>query len=93
MASITDIRMKNVQSTGKIRAIVTITLDNEIAIHDIRIIYANDKMFIAMPYKKDDINGEYRDIVHPISVAARNKLEEHILDEYQRLINTIDDST
>ena len=77
---ITDVR--------NIKAIVSITIDDCLAIHEIRIIQGNDRLFAAMPSRKD--NDVYRDIVHPITVAARQKLEDIILTAYMAHINIME---
>lgn len=79
--NITDIRLKKIQTEGKLRALVSITLDDAIAIHDIKVIQGNEKIFVAMPSKKLE-DGTYKDIVHPISTDARQELEQAVLDKY-----------
>jgi stage V sporulation protein G len=79
--NITDIRIKKIESVGRLKALVSVTIDGEIAIHDIKVIQGNDREFVAMPSKKSE-DGTFRDIVHPISAEARLKLEQAILDVY-----------
>ena len=86
MAEITDVRVRKVMKEGKLKAMVSIVLDNEIAIHEIKIIQGQDKLFVAMPSKKDEATGTFKDIVHPMSTAARDKMEALIIDEYERYI-------
>ncbi|MBQ5330395.1 MAG: septation regulator SpoVG [Oscillospiraceae bacterium] len=81
--NITDIRIRKIIPDGRLRAIVSVTIDNELAIHDIRIVQGENRLFVAMPSRKDE-NGVYRDIVHPITAEARNAVEEQILDTYHR---------
>lgn len=81
--NITDVRVRKVNVEGKMRAIVSVTLDNEFVVHDIKVIEGEKGLFIAMPSKKGN-NGEYRDIAHPINSATREKIQQLILEAYQR---------
>lgn len=83
---ITDIRLNKVAREGKMKAIVSITLDNEFAVHDIKVIEGEKGLFIAMPSRKA-ADGDYRDIVHPINQEARNKIQTLILDEYNKMMS------
>lgn len=74
---ITDIKIRRIITEGRLRAVVSITLDNMLAVHDIKIVQGDERLFVAMPSRKDE-NGVFRDIVHPISAAARKKLEAEI---------------
>ncbi len=80
---ITDVRVRKVSVEGKMRAIVSVTLDNEFVVHDIKVIKGENGLFIAMPSKKGN-DGEYRDIAHPINSATREKIQQLILEAYQR---------
>ena len=79
---ITDIRVRTVDSEGKMRAVVSITIDSVFVIHDIKVIEGEKGMFIAMPSRKA-ADGEYRDIAHPINPEVRAMFEEAILDAYE----------
>lgn len=79
---ITDIRIRSVEKEGKMKAVVSITIDDEFVVHDIKIIEGEKGMFIAMPSRKA-ADGEYRDIAHPINTATRERLQSMILSEYQ----------
>lgn len=79
---ITDVRVKKVNKEGKMRAVVSITIDNEFVVHDIKVIEGDKGLFIAMPSKKAS-DGEYRDIAHPINSDTRAKIQQMILDEYE----------
>lgn len=79
---ITDIRIRSVEKEGKIKAVVSITIDDEFVVHDIKIIEGEKGMFIAMPSRKA-ADGEYRDIAHPINTATRERLQSMILSKYQ----------
>lgn len=81
--NITDLRVKKINSDGKLKAVVSITLDNMLAVHDIKIIDGNDGLFLAMPSRKIG-ESNYRDIVHPISQEARKKLEDIVFEAYEK---------
>ena len=80
--NITDVRVRKVAKQGKMRAIVSITLDNEFVVHDIKVIEGDKGLFIAMPSKKSS-DGEYRDIAHPINSDTRKLLQDTILKAYE----------
>ena len=79
---ITDVRVRKMAKEGKMRAIVSITIDDEFVIHDIKVIEGDKGLFIAMPSKKAT-DGEYRDIAHPINSSTRERIQSMILDRYQ----------
>ncbi len=79
---ITDVRVRKLTKEGKMRAVVSVTLDNEFVVHDIKVIEGDKGLFIAMPSKKAT-DGEYRDIAHPINSATRDKLQQIILEAYE----------
>ena len=79
---ITDIRVRKVEKEGKMKAVVSITIDNEFVVHDIKVIEGEKGLFIAMPSRKA-ADGEYRDIEHPINSATRERLQQLILDKFQ----------
>lgn len=79
---ITDVRLRRVNSDGRMKAIASITIDNEFVVHDIRVIDGNNGMFVAMPSKRTP-DGEFRDIAHPISSATREKIQNAVLQEYE----------
>jgi stage V sporulation protein G len=78
---ITDVRVRRVSKEGKMRAIVSITIDNEFVIHDIKVIEGEKGLFIAMPSRKS-ADGEYRDIAHPINSETRQRIQDLILQKY-----------
>lgn len=82
---ITDIRVRKIASDGKMKAIVSVTLDNMLVIHDIKVIEGIDKMFVAMPSRKN-AEGEYKDIVHPITSQLRETLQTAILAKYEEAL-------
>lgn len=84
---ITDIRIRSVEKEGKMKAVVSITIDDEFVVHDIKIIEGEKGMFIAMPSRKA-ADGEYRDIAHPINTATRERLQSMILSKYQESLES-----
>ncbi len=83
---VTDVRLRRVQTDGRMKAIASITLDDEFVIHDIRVIDGNDGLFVAMPSKRTP-DGEFRDIAHPINSSARTKLQQAVLTAYEQSEN------
>lgn len=81
---ITDVRVRKVTKEGKMRAVVSITIDDVFVVHDIKVIEGDKGLFIAMPSRKA-ADGEYRDIAHPITTEARAKIQELILEKYQEV--------
>lgn len=82
---ITDVRVRRVNKDGKMKAIVSITIDNEFAVHDIKVIEGDNGIFIAMPSRKAT-DGEFKDIAHPINSNARNKIQEAIIAGYEKAL-------
>lgn len=80
--NITDIRIRRTYEDTRLKALVSVTIDNDMAIHDIKVIEGPERLFVAMPSRKDE-NGSYRDICHPITAQARKMLEEKILNAYK----------
>lgn len=78
---ITDVRVRKMAKDGKMKAIVSVTFENEFVVHDIKIIESEKGLFIAMPSRKS-ADGEYRDIAHPISSKTREFMQEAILQKY-----------
>lgn len=82
--NITDIRVRKVNSsTGKMKAVVSVTIDDAFVVHDIKVIEGTEKLFIAMPSRKTP-DGEFKDIAHPINASTREELETKILAEYEK---------
>lgn len=79
---ITDVRVRKVTKEGKMKAVVSITLDNEFVVHDIKVIEGEKGLFIAMPSRKA-ADGEYRDIAHPINSDTRERIQNIILEKYE----------
>ena len=82
---ITDVRVRKVAKEGKLKAVVSITLDDEFVVHDIKVIEGEKGLFIAMPSKKA-VDGESRDIAHPINSSTREKIQSTILVKYEELL-------
>ena len=83
--NITDVRIRKIAKEGKMKAIVSITLDDEFVVHDIKVIEGEKGLFIAMPSRKTT-TGEYKDIAHPINSQTREQIQEIILKEYQKAL-------
>ena len=81
---ITDVRVRKVGGDGKMKAVASVTFDNDFVVHDIKIIEGQNGMFIAMPSRKT-LDGEYRDIAHPINSDMRARLQDMILQQYDRI--------
>ncbi len=79
---ITDVRVRKITKEGKMKAVVSITLDNEFVVHDIKVIEGEKGLFIAMPSRKAT-DGEYRDIAHPINSDTREKIQHIIIERYE----------
>ena len=82
---ITDVRVRKITKEGKLKAVVSITLDDEFVVHDIKVIEGEKGLFIAMPSKKA-ADGEYRDIAHPINSATRDSIQQIILEKYEAVL-------
>lgn len=78
---ITDIKIRKIIPEGRLRAVISITIDNEFAVHDIKVVQGDERLFVAMPSRKDE-SGIFRDIVHPISPESRQLIEGRILEAY-----------
>lgn len=82
---ITDVRIRRVEKEGKMKAVVSITIDEEFVVHDIKIIEGEKGLFIAMPSRKAT-DGEYRDIAHPINSGTRERIQKLILEKYEETL-------
>lgn len=83
--TITDVRIRKIAAEGKMKAIVSITFDNEFVVHDIKVIEGQNGLFIAMPSRKTP-DGEFKDIAHPINTDTREKIQSSILKAYQTAV-------
>ena len=79
---ITDVRVRKVAKEGKLKAVVSITMDDEFVVHDIKVIEGEKGLFIAMPSKKS-LDGDYRDIAHPINSGTRERIQSIILQRFE----------
>jgi len=82
--NITDVRIRKIATDGKMKAIVSVTFDDEFVVHDIKVIEGQNGLFIAMPSRKTP-DGEFKDIAHPINTQTRENLQTSILSEYEKV--------
>ena len=82
---VTDVRVRKIAKEGKMKAVVSITLDEEFVVHDIKVIEGDKGLFIAMPSRRAG-DGEYRDIAHPINSETRGRLQQIILEQYSKIM-------
>ncbi len=87
---VTDVKIRKMFDEGPMKAVVSVTFDAALAVHDIKLISANEKYFIVMPSKKVS-DGSYRDICHPINAEFRAKLETAVLDAYEKAVAEAND--
>lgn len=78
---ITDVKIRKTFEDRPMKAVASVTFDNELALHDVKVIYAREKYFVVMPSRKNP-DGTYRDIVHPINAEARDRLEKAVTGAY-----------
>ena len=83
--NITDVRVRRVAKECKMKAVVSITIDEEFVVHDIKVIEGEKGLFIAMPSRKAT-DGEYRDIAHPINSETRERIQGIILEKYEQVL-------
>ncbi|MBQ7172979.1 MAG: septation regulator SpoVG [Clostridia bacterium] len=88
---ITDIKIRKVFDDGPMKAIVSVTFDGQLAVHDIKVIHAKDKFFIVMPSRKNP-DDTYRDIVHPINTSFRATLESAVISAYEAALHELDEA-
>lgn len=89
---VTDVRVRKVTKEGKMKAVVSITLDDEFVVHDIKVIEGDQGLFIAMPSRKAG-NGGYKDVAHPINSETRERLQRIILESYEKALEETDEET
>ena len=80
--TITDVRIRKIATEGKMKAVVSVTFDNEFVVHDIKVIEGQNGLFIAMPSRKTP-DGEFKDIAHPINTDTRVMIQKMVLDAYE----------
>ncbi len=78
---VTDVRIRKVLDEGKMKAIVSVTLDDAFVVHDIKVVEGQNGLFVAMPSRRTP-NGEFRDIAHPINASARARIQDAVLEAY-----------
>jgi stage V sporulation protein G len=83
---ITDVRIRKVEDGGKMKAIVSMTFDNELVVHDMKVIETQNGLFVAMPSRKTP-DGEFKDIVHPTNQGTRDKITDAAIEKYEALVN------
>lgn len=83
--NVTDIRVRKLNDEGKMKAIVSLTIDEDFVVHDIRVVEGQNGLFVAMPSRKTP-NGEFRDVAHPITTEARAKIQEAVLAAYYKAV-------
>lgn len=83
--NITDIKIRKIFMEGKVRAIVSIILDGDFAVHDLKVIEGVERLFVAMPNRRSE-DGRFQDIVHPITSEARSQIENVILEKYNEAL-------
>ena len=81
---ITDIRVRKINTEGSMKAVVSVTFDDEFVVHDIKVIEGQDKLFVAMPSRKTP-EGEFKDIAHPINAQAREAIQNAIIEKYNEV--------
>ncbi|MCI9438016.1 MAG: septation regulator SpoVG [Lachnospiraceae bacterium] len=86
---VTDVRVRKIAKEGRMKAVVSITLDDEFVVHDIKVIEGDKGLFIAMPSKRT-ADGEYKDIAHPINSSARDAIQKVILESYEKALSEPD---
>lgn len=87
---ITDVKIRKIFDDGPMKAVVSVTFDHALALHDVKVINARDKFFVVMPSRKNP-DGTYRDIVHPINTSMRSSLEEAVIGAYFKYLKDIED--
>jgi len=86
---VTDVRVRKINNDGKMKAIVSVTFDEEFVVHDIKIIEGQNGLFIAMPSRRM-ADGEFRDIAHPINSDTRAKIQDFVFAEYEKELENSD---
>ena len=81
--NITGVRVRKISKEGKMKAVVSVTIDDEFVVHDIKVIEGDKGLFIAMPSRRSS-DGEYRDVAHPINTSTRERLQAVILEAYEK---------
>lgn len=85
--NITDVRVRKLNQEGRMKAIVSVTFDDAFVVHDVKVVDGQNGLFVAMPSRKT-AEGEFRDIAHPISSTAREKIQSAVLVKYQEALES-----
>jgi len=85
MVNVTDVRVRRINQEGRMKAIVSVTIDDAFVIHDVKVVEGQSGLFVAMPSRKMP-DGDYRDIAHPINSEARAVLQNYVLEAYDRAL-------
>ena len=85
MVNVTDVRVRRINQEGRMKAIVSVTIDDAFVIHDVKVVEGQNGLFVAMPSRKMP-DGDYRDIAHPINSEARSVMQNHVLEAYDRAL-------
>ena len=88
--NITDVRVRKISKEGKMKAVVSVTIDDEFVVHDIKVIEGDKGIFIAMPSRRSS-DGEYRDVAHPINTSTRERLQAVILEAYEKAEESVEE--
>lgn len=88
---ITDVRVRKILAEGKMKAIVSVTIDNALVVHDVKVVDGQNGLFVAMPSRKTT-TGEFRDITHPISQEARDLIQKEVLSKYYEALEAAENA-
>lgn len=88
---ITDVRVRKILAEGKMKAIVSVTIDNALVVHDVKVVDGQNGLFVAMPSRKT-ATGDFRDIAHPISQEARDLIQKEVLDKYYEALEAAENA-
>ena len=88
--NITDVRVRKIAKEGNLKAVVSITIDDEFVVHDIKVIEGEKGLFIAMPSRRST-DGEYRDVAHPINTATRDLIQRLVLEAYENAADAVEE--
>ena len=87
--NITDIRIRKIYENERLRALVSVTIDHDLAVHDLKVIQGPERLFVAMPSRRDE-SGVFRDVVHPITPESRKVLEDAVLRAFEEHLATVE---
>ncbi len=85
--NISQVKIRKLYNEGRMKALVSVTIDNDFAVHDIKVIEGPQRIFVAMPSRKEE-GGNFRDVVHPITKSARDELEKTVLQHYYAVVDS-----